>query len=512
MIGNEQRSVGVVRGMHPVTGRGKKHQVAEQRQETGRGGSASGQDTILSYSMRANLTESASNARCTLLRVTTALLLLITCADSAFAEPRIDRMEPLCLTIGETTEVTVFGDRLSEENFPTLIWSGFPAEWQLLKTDTELNRRELKYRVTVPKEVDAGPGAVRVATNSGISPPFLLLLDAGRSTVSFQLSNSEPSVYSFEATQGQSLYCEAWSRRLHQDTDLVMSLHDADGNKIASADDDEVLGFDPNLRFTAPQTGTYTLQVHDNQWRAGSHCCVRVAGEPLVKFGPTDEAMKTSADPKRIPVHLAAGQYLTVTPRTRAIGSPAMLLMELQDDAGRRLAQCGTGDVSDEPLRYKADRTGDFQLIVRDLIERSDLPCELRVSTDEAPFLAQLDGGARDCHVVAAGRQFKIRFRATRFGYNGPIAIECPDLDLSENQIPENRNDIEVKIKVSKDAVPGTLLTFQFRAVAEIEGKSFETSVQTIRQLDKNPPSLTQWPASVDGTCYAIITEGGKSK
>lgn len=443
------------------------------------------------------------------------ILVCVASSGSAFAEPRIDRIEPLCLVIGGTTEVTVFGDQLSAGESPPDFWSGFTAEWKPVKPEGEWNPRELKLQVTIPQETKPGAHAVRCCTTNGISAPFLLLLDASSSTYSFRLEASEPVVHTFEATKGQALFCEAWSRRLNQDTDLIMSVHDADGKEIASADDDEVIGFDPTMRLNVPESGEYTLRIHDNEWRSGASVCLRIGDQPLVDFASSDDSARTSIDPQPLSVSLNAGQYLTVTPRTRAIGSPAMLFMELHEQDGPRVAQCGTGDVSDEPLRYRADKSREFHLIVRDLLQRSDLPYEIDVSTDEAPFEVQLDGGARDRHVVASGESFKIRFRATRYGYDGPITITCPELDLLEltdNQIPEKKNDVEANIKFNGNVAPGTLFTFRFLAVAEIEGKSLATSVQTIRQLEKNTKGITEWPNGLDGVCYAVIKDGGKSE
>lgn len=445
----------------------------------------------------------------------TFTLVLIALTNQADAEPVIHRIEPLGLTIGQTTTITVFGDRLTQDGMEPILWSNASITWKLLEPEDpkqdRYNPRELRFAVTVNDQSPSGVRVIRIANRDGISAPSMLLLDTEPAVKTLRLESSQPATESFTAKAGQTYYCEAWSRRLNQDTDLIMTIRNESGDVVASADDDEVIGFDPQIQFIAPATGTYTIEVHDNQWRGDSLCCVRIGPKPLMSFESTTSKFVTEQAASPIPLQLEANEYLTVTPRTRAIGSAAMLLLELHDDKGRRVAQTGTAETADEPLRFKSDQAGSYQLLAQDLVQRSGLPFDLSISTDQAPFAVQLDGGSRDRHALKAADEFKIRFRVTRFRYDGPITIECPDLELQDNLIPEKRNDIEAKLKVGSSAAPDSLLTFRFQATAVIDGKPYSTPVRTTQQFKRDAKHVTQQPAESDGTCFVFIKpDGGK--
>ena len=429
-------------------------------------------------------------------------LLPLLAISTAYAEPRIHRVEPLCLEIGKTTEVTVFGDKLAPSKDKTGgIWTDFGGKWEYVKTDKPQDR-ERTYRVTLPKETQPGPGAIRAWSDKGISLPFLLL-KSKVPALSFRLQGEKPFTHTFPAKKGEKLAIELWSNRLNQDTDLVLSIHQPSGKKLAFIDDDEVTGSDPFLRFTSAEDGDYTLTVHDIQWRNGAQACLSItrAGDSKPPKGRL-----TSNNPEPIPLDLQAGQYLTLTPETRAIGSPALLLLELHNPDGQRVAQSGTGDALDEILRRKVQKTGTYQLKVRDLLRREGLPFNVQHSTCEAPFTVQLEDRAKDRHLLKPGAELKLKFRITRYDCKEPITIECPELVMSNNTTEPGKNEVEATVRVPEDAKAGSLLAFRFRALATINDKIYATHVQTRGQLKKTPAHLAKWPDGLIGMNYAVIT------
>ncbi|MEK9984101.1 MAG: hypothetical protein VW879_05120, partial [Opitutae bacterium] len=46
----------------------------------------------------------------------------------------------------------------------------------------------------------------------------------------------------------------------------------------------------------------------------------------------------TTTEPKKFPIAVKKGEFLTIKPQTQALGSPAMLLMELKE-SGRQLSK-----------------------------------------------------------------------------------------------------------------------------------------------------------------------------
>ena len=426
----------------------------------------------------------------------------------ASAEPSIYRIEPLSLTIGETTEVVVIGDRMTHgENEPG-IWSGFPATWEFVPSDKPANR-ERKYRVTVPAEAKPGPGAIRVWNQQGISRPFLLLKTQTATNATTLRLSHEAVEHIFRVEARKPTAIEVWSNRLNQDTDLVMTLHDADGTQIAKADDDDVVGADPRLIFTPENTGDYHVKLHDIQYRGGAQSVLTI-GDPR----PAPEArFRTSNSAEPIKFSIAEPTHFAITPKTHSIGSPALLLIDLHESkSGNRIARSGSGDVLDEVMRRFFPKPGDYELRVRDLLGREGLPFDLDFSKTIAPFQVQLENRSKDRHVVKPGAEVKLFVRVTRYQFDGAIQIRSDAFELENAEIPEKKNNVEMTLKIPADAKPGSLIAFRLTAEAEHEGKTYTSDVLTTELLKKTPAHLLQWPDGLDGQLYAVIARSDKPK
>ena len=415
----------------------------------------------------------------------------------------------MALQIGATTEVTVTGDRLREGDHEPVIWSSFNSEWEALP-DEKPNPRKVRFRVTLPKGAQPGSGAIRAWTPKGTSVPCLLLKDDRPGAITFRFKNNAPFTHEIEARAGQQFVCEIWANRLNQKVDPVLSLRGPDGQLLTLADDDPVSGADPLLRFKATAAGRHTLEVHDLHWAAGPFAVLRVGGRSLRKAQLPNAHHRTRSDPRPIALHLKKGEYLTITPRTHVLGSPAMLLMELKE-AGRRLSQSGKGDQLDEPLRYRVTKDAACELYVHDLLGREGLPFALDISRECPPFIVQQLGN--DCHNLKPGQELKLKFRVTRFNYNGPVSILCKKLDPPESVvIPGKKNDAQLAFRVPECAKPASLLAFRFNTHAEVEGRAFQGDVLTDEQLKKTPKHLLGWPDGLSGMNFLTVLEGPGKK
>ena len=97
--------------------------------------------------------------------------------------------------------------------------------------------------------------------------------------------------FAFAATKGQRVGFRLESRSLGLPPDAVLRVADASGASLAEVDDAQG-GFDPEIRFTAPADGTYTLTVRDLNGRGGPrHAYLLTAGNP-----PPDFALTLKAD------------------------------------------------------------------------------------------------------------------------------------------------------------------------------------------------------------------------
>src|SRR5205085_12130682 len=95
-------------------------------------------------------------------------------------------------------------------------------------------------------------------------------------------SGQQSDYYRLTLAQNQRIAVEVVGSRLGSDFDSVIRVLDVNGRELALADDDEGLGADSRLLFTAPAAGQFLLQVRDNRHRAGGRYRLRVGDFPLV--------------------------------------------------------------------------------------------------------------------------------------------------------------------------------------------------------------------------------------
>lgn len=221
-----------------------------------------------------------------------ALWLLLCVAVQA--QVTVTAVSPGALAPGQTTEVTLTGTKFED---PLAVWTSFPAQVELLPA--EPTQRKIKF--TLEENVSVGIGGIVLGSAGGVTPPWLLMIDdlpsvaeaANNSAATAQeitppiaidgaASGQQSDYYRVTLAQGQRIAIEVVASRLGSDFDPVLRVLDANGRELALADDDS-LGADPRLLFTAPVAGPYLLQINDNRFRAGGRYRLRVGDFPLVE-------------------------------------------------------------------------------------------------------------------------------------------------------------------------------------------------------------------------------------
>ena len=298
----------------------------------------------------------------------------------AQAVPRIDTIEPIYLQAGKKTKVKIKGNEFKVLEWPTRI-CGLIIRlngrcWKMRKTPTNQHF----FEVEIAKDAPAGP-IIRAWNLKGVSKPTFAFVDR-REANSFRTKNSEAYEHRFQAKKGERLVCQVWSNRLNKDSDLQMTIFDPEGKPIEMVDDSEVYGSDPYAVLDSLVDGEYSLKINDILWRDNIQACVQVS--PFVEMQP--EAEDTGKTPASISLDLKQGQYLTVTPKTLELGSPAQLLMDLHEPKGNRIARFGNGDSLLQPLRKRIPKDGDYRLHISDLLNREGLPYQVDISTEVAPL------------------------------------------------------------------------------------------------------------------------------
>jgi len=85
--------------------------------------------------------------------------------------------------------------------------------------------------------------------------------------------------FRFTATKGQVIEVNVYARRLRSPLDPVVAVFDAKGSQLA--DNDDSVGADSYLRFTAPEAGEFLLRVSDHLKHGGSDFFYRVELTPV---------------------------------------------------------------------------------------------------------------------------------------------------------------------------------------------------------------------------------------
>lgn len=99
----------------------------------------------------------------------------------------------------------------------------------------------------------------------------------------------EADYHLFRAKKGQRLEIRALARGLLSPVDPVLVVRDAKDKALTSNDDG--IGLDGRVRFTAPADGTYFVTVRDHLWRGGPEMFYRVEIGALGNVAATAEAV-----------------------------------------------------------------------------------------------------------------------------------------------------------------------------------------------------------------------------
>jgi len=351
------------------------------------------------------------------------------------AAPSVQRLEPLGLRPGTTSRLTVVGDNLSGA---IDLWSSFASE--IAVDDRE---KEVGFNVTVPSDTTPGIGALRFIGTNGASSPHLLLIDpmpavpswgTNRSSLAAQAvavpgavdavcAEVRSDYYRFTGKRGQRLTVEVVAQRIASPLDPYLRILDLDRRELAETDDTPGLGSDPRIDFKCPRSGAYLIEVRDTRYGGGPRYRYRLRlGEPLPAPLPfllkRELAAHTSPleEPPRLigrapsggpgqcrlvswpaiiegsfskanqrdayELTVAQGDLLLLSGRTRSLGSPCDLFLQLQTTNGTKIAEANANSADEGMLTNRFNESGPCRLIVEELNGRagSTLRYEVRLA------------------------------------------------------------------------------------------------------------------------------------
>jgi hypothetical protein len=198
-------------------------------------------------------------------------------AGSATAAPEITNLSLHGLQTGATTTLTIDGSDLLPN--PRVVLP-LATTAQVVKAGATPNR--VQIAVTLPAGVSPGMAPLRVANSKGISSPVLIGIDdlpqipfaaqvsAPPAALNGNLPESDTLQTTFPGRKGQRIVIDIEARRLGSVIDPVIDLYDARRVQLAWSQGQSALGGDARLEAILPADGTYTVDLHDILYRAGS--------------------------------------------------------------------------------------------------------------------------------------------------------------------------------------------------------------------------------------------------
>lgn len=220
------------------------------------------------------------------------------------AQPQVSYVVPMGLNPGKPNDIVLYGTNLAA---PTRFWSSFPATSELTPgvANNGQDAAQVSYRLTIPAEAALGLGAIRMATNGGVTAALKPVLLDDLPTVLETADNHTPATaqeitfptavegaaeaesmdyFKFAGVAGQRVTVEVYARRLGTPLDPVVRLIDINGRELAYSDDEGGLGPDARFAYTLPGEGMYFLELRDIRYQGAAHFRyrMRIGNFPLV--------------------------------------------------------------------------------------------------------------------------------------------------------------------------------------------------------------------------------------
>jgi hypothetical protein len=220
--------------------------------------------------------------------------------DMGLAQPTVTHVVPGAVQPGKTTELIVFGTKLTA---PVEVWTSFSGTVAVLPAEGKAaGEKAVHCRVTLPANVQPGIVGLAVATAVGASDVAYFMVDVLPSVADAAGNDTPPAAqeislpvavdgasggtladyFRFSAKAGARVSCEVVANRLGWDFDPLVRVLDAAGNELLLADDDAASGVDPRFVFTAPADGSYVIELRDNRYKPGGRYRLRLGDFPLV--------------------------------------------------------------------------------------------------------------------------------------------------------------------------------------------------------------------------------------
>lgn len=229
---------------------------------------------------------------------------------------------------------------------------------------------------------------------------------------------------------------------------------------------------------------------------------------PLVTSGAMNGRLHQPKDRDFFRFEGKKGMRVRFVGRTRVIGSPSDLYLQLFDaDGQKQLAETDDAGLEEGTLETTLPADGAYLLAVEDLVGRggSQFTYRLEIETNAPRLTAALDQDKYDVPVAGVAQ---VKVSVTRGGFDGPVKLRVEDAPGIEavGTVAAGKPDGTITLAVPSSYQPGTPLLV--RLVAEsTDGKTPVTCrVSTVAALRKTLGGLPNPPGALDGLVALGIT------
>ncbi len=497
-------------------------------------------------------------------RMTLLSLALVNLASNAFAAaPNVTRISPSAAAPGTITGLAFFGGDLQGA---VDLWTSFPCEVAPAKSPGSA-----AFDLRLPRQTATGIGAVRLITTNGLSSLQLLLIDslptvqASSTNHSLLTAQSIPrsaavdgaceelrsDFYRLTLKKGERISIEAVAQRLGSPLDPLLRLLDGQGREIASNDDAPGLGADSKIELRCPKTGDWFIEVRDTRHGGGPRHRYRLRiGDALpvplpflsspeiskLTEAPHPTALASETEPNddvgraqliRLPVELRGrfdrpgdrdvfefqagkGERWVIAGRTRSLGSPCDLFLQLQTTNGTKLAEANATGADEGALTNRFNQSGTYRLVVEELNRNGGPKLTYRVGVRELKAGFALSTETERVS-VPAGDSIEIEVKADRRDYDGPIQLAVNGLPesftFSSVSLPAKTNSARLKITAPADLDLGDFFLFSVVGNAVIGSANVSERASTLPALRSAWPELQYPPEELDGVLALTISE-----
>jgi hypothetical protein len=201
---------------------------------------------------------------------------------AAPAAPEINAVEPFVWKVGSTNKITLTGKELANVRG---LWTSRHGLLESGKANAQVveDGKQLKLSVATDPAEAAGPFALRVITDGGVSAPVMAMLDmlpelpvaGGRITggpgrLAGHVRSVDGERFRVPLQRDQLLGIEVVAGRFGSRLDPVLRILDNDGRELLYVQDSPGAGVDCAMVFRVPRQGDYVLEIRDAQYGSGN--------------------------------------------------------------------------------------------------------------------------------------------------------------------------------------------------------------------------------------------------